>query len=99
MDRDDELEAKAYDGGFNASVKNEVQGIGLSTFSNNSRWGAEEKLQGVIFFSIYELYHTYGFSDIHLPIIHQFTEPRREHPYPPSTRPHGLNRGSELKAK
>ena len=47
------------------SVKNDVQGIGLGTFSGNSSWGSAGKLQGVIFVSVYEPWHPtdLGYSD------------------------------------
>ena len=70
VDRNDDLESGAYDGAFFHHVKNDVQGIGLSTFSNNSNWGSAGKLQGVIFFSIYEPYHPiFGYSDFRQGIL------------------------------
>ena len=42
-------------GGFFQHVKNDVQGIGLSIFSNNNSWGSAGKLQGVIFVTDYTL--------------------------------------------
>ena len=36
-----------FSGAFYMSVKNDVQGIGLDTFSANSSWGSAGKLQGV----------------------------------------------------
>ena len=70
VDRTDELAPGAYDGSFYNHVKNDVQGIGLSTFSNNSNWGSAGKLQGVIFFSIYEPYHPiFEYSDFRQGIL------------------------------
>ncbi len=43
-------------------VKNDVQGIGLSIFSDNSNWGSAGKLQGVIDFPIYSTYYKLGRS-------------------------------------
>ncbi len=60
--RETQLEPGSLDGGFFSHVKNDVRGIGLSLFSNNSTWGSEGKLQGVIFFSVYEPFHL-GYSD------------------------------------
>ena len=37
----------SFSGAFYMSVKNDVQGIGLDTFSDNSSWGSAGKLQGV----------------------------------------------------
>ena len=62
--RETQLEPGSLDGGFFAHLKNDVRGIGLSLFSNNSTWGSEGKLQGVIFFSVYEPYHpVFEYSD------------------------------------
>ena len=62
--RETQLEPGSLDGGFFAHVKNDVLSIGLSLFSNNSTWGSEGKLQGVIFFSVYEPYHpVFEYSD------------------------------------
>ena len=55
--REIELEPGSYDGAFFNHVKNDVQGIGLDTFSDNSNWVSAGKLQGVIFSSVYEPYH------------------------------------------
>ena len=62
--REIELEPGSHDGAFLNHVKNDVQGIGLDTFSDNSNWESAGKLQGVIFSSVYELYHPiFGYSD------------------------------------
>ena len=62
--REIELEPGSHDGAFFNHVKNDVQGIGLDTFSNNSNWESAGKLQGVIFSSVYEPYHPiFGYSD------------------------------------
>ncbi len=62
--RELELEPGAHDGAFFTHVKNDVQGIGLDTFSYNSNFGSEGKLQGVIFFSVYEPYFpVFDYSD------------------------------------
>ena len=45
----DGLEPGSINGAFYRRVKNDVQGIGLETFSHNSSWGSAGKLQGVIF--------------------------------------------------
>ena len=45
----DGLEPGSINGAFYNRVKNDVQGIGLDTFSYNSSWGSAGKLQGVIF--------------------------------------------------
>ena len=72
VDRDDDLESGAFDGGFYSGVKNDVQGIGVDTFSNNSSWGSAGKLQGVIFFSIYEPWHPkFGYSDFRGLLSHE----------------------------
>ena len=72
VDRDDDLEPRAYDGGYFSHVKNDVLGIGLSLFSRNSEWGSEGKLQGVIFFSIYEPWHQiFGYSDFRGLLSHE----------------------------
>ena len=44
----DRLEPGAIEGAFYSHVKNDVQGIGLSIYSNSS-WGSAGKLQGVVF--------------------------------------------------
>ena len=41
---------------FYASVKNDVTGIGISIFSENSRWGSAGKLQGVVNFGSNSIY-------------------------------------------
>ena len=70
VDRDDDLESGSVDGAFFNHVKNDVQGIGLENFSDNSSWGSAGKLQGVIFFSIYDPYHQiYGYSDFRQGIL------------------------------
>ena len=62
--REIELEPGSHDGAFFNHVKNDVQGIGLDTFSDNSNWESAGKLQGVIFSSVYEPYHPiFGYSD------------------------------------
>ena len=62
--REIELEPGSVDGAFFDRVKNDVQGIGLDTFSNNSNWESAGKLQGVIFSSVYEPYHPrFEYSD------------------------------------
>ena len=72
VDRDDDLEPGAYDGAFLQHVKNDVQGIGLDTFSNHSRWGSAGKLQAVIFVSVYELWHPiFGYSDFRSLLSHE----------------------------
>ena len=72
VDRDDDLESGAFDGGFYSGVKNDVQGIGVDTFSNNSSWGSAGKLHGVIFFSIYEPWHPkFGYSDFRGLLSHE----------------------------
>ena len=43
------LEPGSIDGAFYSSVKNDVQGIGLSLYSSNSSFGSAGKLQGVVF--------------------------------------------------
>ena len=69
--RETQLEPGSLDGGFFAHVKNDVRGIGLSLFSNNSTWGSEGKLQGVIFFSVYEPYHpVFEYSDFRSGTLH-----------------------------
>ena len=55
--REIELEPRSRDGAFFNHVKNDVQGIGLNTFSDNSNRESAGKLQGVIFSSVYEPYH------------------------------------------
>ena len=45
---------ESFHGAFYRSVKNDVQGIGQQTFSNNSSFGSAGKLQGVIFHSHYD---------------------------------------------
>ena len=42
-----------WDGAFFIHVKNDVQGIGLSIFSDNSSWGSAGKLQGITQFMGY----------------------------------------------
>ena len=39
-----------------AGIRNDVQGIGRSTFTNNDSWGSAGKLQGVIDFGSYAIY-------------------------------------------
>ena len=57
------LQPGGITGGFYASVKNDVQGIGLPIFANNGSWGSTGKLQGVVFISYYQPYHpTIGYS-------------------------------------
>ena len=67
----DRLETGSIYGAFYRSVKNDVQGIGLETFSHNSSWGSAGKLQGVIFHNyddpasfrgllLHELMHHWG---------------------------------------
>ena len=67
----DRLEPGSINGAFYASVKNDVQGIGLDTFSDNSSWSSAGKLQGVIFHNyddpssfrgliLHELMHQWG---------------------------------------
>ena len=67
----DGLEPGSINGAFYRSVKNDVQGIGLETFSHNSSWGSAGKLQGVIFHNyddpasfrgllLHELMHRWG---------------------------------------
>ncbi len=55
------VEPGAFGGAFYASVKNEVRGIGLDSFFDDS-WGSPGKLNGVIYFATYATYpHTqYG---------------------------------------
>ena len=43
------IEPGSSTGAFYASVKNDVQGIGLDSFSDNSSWGSAGKLQGVVY--------------------------------------------------
>ena len=72
VDRNDDLEPGAFDGAFYNSVKNDVQGIGLDTFSNHSPWGSAGKLQGVIFVSVYEPWHPrVGYSDFRGLLVHE----------------------------
>ena len=67
----DRLVPGSITGAFYSSVKNDVQGIGLSIFSRNSSFGSAGKLQGVIFHSyddesifrgllLHELMHRWG---------------------------------------
>ena len=67
----DGLEPGSINGAFYRRVKNDVQGIGLDTFSHNSSWGSAGKLQGVIFHNyddpssfrgllLHELMHRWG---------------------------------------
>ena len=62
--REIELEPGSLDGAYFHGVKNDVRGIGLSTYSYNSYWESAGKLQGVIFSSVYEPYDpTFEYSD------------------------------------
>ncbi len=67
----DRLVPGSITGAFYSSVKNDVQGIGLSIFSRNSSFGSAGKLQGVNFHSyddesifrgllLHELMHRWG---------------------------------------
>ena len=67
----DRLVPGSINGAFYHSVKNDVQGIGLSMFSHNSSFGSAGKLQGVIFHNyddpssfrgtlLHELMHRWG---------------------------------------
>ncbi len=48
--RIDQLDSGAFVGAFYSRVRNDVQGIGLESFSNGD-WGSSRKLQGVVFLS------------------------------------------------
>ena len=62
--REIELEPGSLDGAYFHSVKNDVQGIGQGTFSDNNYWESAGKLQGMIFSSVYGQYHPrFGYSD------------------------------------
>ncbi len=67
--REIETYPESFDGGFYSAAKNDVQGIGQGTFSNNSSWRSAGKLQGVIFFSVYELWDL-GYSDFRSGTLH-----------------------------
>ena len=43
-------------GAYYAGIRNDVKGIGESTFTNNDSWGSAGKLQGVIDFGSYAIY-------------------------------------------
>ena len=66
-----DLEHEAIEGAYYARVRNDVQGIGLDTFSDNSSWSSAGKLQGVVFHNyddpsifrgllLHELMHRWG---------------------------------------
>ena len=66
-----QLEPGAINGAFFRGVKNATKGIGEPIFSDNSRWGSAERLQGVIFSNyndpsmfrgllLHELMHRWG---------------------------------------
>ena len=80
----DGLEPGSINGAFYSRVKNDVQGIGLETFSHNNSWGSAGKLQGVIFHNyddpssfrgllLHELMHRWG----------NFVVPITSYPYGP----------------
>ena len=47
---------------FHSSIRNDVEGIGAPIFTDNNRWGSVGKLQGVINFGGYSIYHHREFS-------------------------------------
>ena len=49
-------------GAYYLGVKNDVRGIGKSVFANNGEWGSAGRLQGVIDFGGYSIYHDRGLS-------------------------------------
>ena len=52
-------------------VKNDVQGIGISTFVNNDSWGSADKLQGVIDFGSYAIYSDRRSIMFEGPVLHE----------------------------
>ena len=75
------------------SVKNDVLGIGESTYANNDKWGSADRLQGVIDFGSYSIHYDRGFSILaDGPTLHELMH-RWANSVVPSTDPGGVHWG------
>ena len=64
-----QLEPGTPHGAFYVGVRNDIKGIGQTTYANGREWGSTEKLQGVIYINTYD--YSWGGDFVNGVLLHE----------------------------